>query len=170
MSCKLVEVTGRAALLLVFAQSATSGPSLEAVKLAPPVYPPIAVAARVWGEVDLRITLLPDGTPANIQVESGPQMLKQAAVDSARNSRFQLEAGSHAEESYQLAYKFALDKAPGCNQERDKSYPHIHYEANTITISEQPPPVCDSATWDPANEQTRTRSIKCLYLWKCKVR
>ncbi|MBV8114223.1 MAG: energy transducer TonB [Silvibacterium sp.] len=156
---------GRAALLLALAQSTTSGPSLQVVKLEPPVYPPIAMAARVFGEVDLKTTLLPDGTPAKVQVQSGPQMLRQAAVDSATRSRFELKPGDHPDDFYNLTYRFALDKALACGQERDKSYPHIRYESNTVTISEQPMTICD-----PTTEQVRVRSIKCLYLWKCGVR
>jgi TonB family protein len=167
MSWKLVWDIGRVALLLAFAQSTPSSPSLLAVKLEPPVYPPIAMAARVSGDVDLKITLRPDGTPESVQAESGPQMLKQAAVDSASRSRFQLASGDHAEASYQLVYRFALDKALGCNQERDKSYPHIHYESNTITITEQPSSICDPVA---DTEPVRVRSVKCLYLWKCKQR
>ena len=165
MSWKLVGVMGRAALLLPLAQSNTSTPSLEAIKLEPPVYPPYAMAARVSGEVDLKIILQSDGTPGTVQVESGPQNLRQAAVESATRSRFELAPGNHAGESYQLVYRFVLDKARGCGQERDKSYPHIHYEANTITISEQPMTTCD-----PDAEPTRVRSIKCLFLWKCGLR
>jgi TonB family protein len=167
MSWKLVEFIGQAALLLAFAQSPPSQSSLEAARLEPPVYPPIAMSARVSGDVVLTITLLPNGTPGAVQVESGPQMLKQAAVDSATRSRFQLAPGDQPEKSYQLVYRFALDKPPGCNQGRDKSYPHIHYESNIITIAEQP----TSSTCDPAPEEpTRVRSIKCLFLWKCGLR
>jgi hypothetical protein len=125
----------------------------------------MAMAARVYGEVDLKITLLPDGTPAKVQVQSGLQMLRQAAVDSATRSRFELTPGDHPDEFYNLVYRFALDKARGCDQERDKSYPHIRYESNTVTISEQPMSICD-----PTTEQVRVRSIKCLYLWKCRLR
>lgn len=165
MSCKLVAFIGRAALLLPLAQSGTSTPSLEAVKLEPPVYPPYAMAARVSGEVDLKITLKPDGTPRTVQVGSGPQNLRQAAVESATRSRFEVAPGNSAGESYQLIYRFVLDEARGCGQDRDKSYPHIHYESNTITISEQPMTTCD-----PVAEPTRVRSIKCLFLWKCGLR
>ena len=167
MNWKLVSTTGRAALLLAFAQSTSPRPSLEAVKLQPPVYPPIAMAERVSGDVDLKITLLSDGNLGTVQVESGPQMLRQAAVDSATRSRFELPSGGPAEESYHLTYRFALDKAAGCNQERDKSYPHIHFESNTVTISEQPVPICDPTA---EIEPTRVRSVKCLFLWKCGLR
>ena len=167
MSWKLVSFVGRAALLLALAQSTPSTPSLEAVKLEPPVYPPIAIAARVSGDVDLKITLKPDGSTGVAEVESGPQMLKQAAVDSATRSRFQLASTAKAEQSYQLIYRFSLDKATACNQARDKSYPHIHYESNTISIAEQPVGTCDEAQ-DP--DPVHVRSAKCLYLWKCKQR
>jgi Gram-negative bacterial TonB protein C-terminal len=165
MSWKLVGDTGRAALLLVLAQSTTSRPPLKVVKLEPPVYPPIAMAARVTGEVDLTMTLQQNGKAGNVQVENGPQMLKQAAVDSLTRSTFESDPVHNAADPYQFVYQFSLDKAPSCSQERDKSYPHIHYESNTVTISEQAITICD-----PAIERTRVRSIKCLYLWKCGLR
>ncbi len=123
------------------------------------------MAARVTGEVDLKMTLRQNGTPGTVQVESGPQMLQQAAVDSLTRSTFESEPGHNADEPYRLVYQFALDKAPGCNQERDKSYPRIHYETNTVTISAQAITICDNAT-----ERTRVRSVKCLFLWKCGLR
>ncbi|MBV8631588.1 MAG: energy transducer TonB [Silvibacterium sp.] len=164
MSRTLVEVLGRATLLLALAQTTTSKPSLEVARLEPPAYPPIAMAARVSGDVVLKFTLLSTGSAGNVQVVSGPQMLRQAAVDSATRSRF---VPAPADETYQLVYRFALEKALACGQERDKSYPHIHYEANTVTVSEQPTSICDPAA---ETEPTRVRSVKCLFLWKCGLK
>ena len=165
MSPKLIAVIGTTALLSTFAQNLASGPSVNVVALQPPVYPSMAIAAHLAGEVDLKITLLETGVPGTVQVESGPQMLRQAAVDSAKRSKFASAAGGHADESYPLVYKFLLDDTRGCNQDRDPSYPRIKSESNTITISEQPVPMCD-----PTAERIRVRSWKCLYIWKCKVR
>jgi hypothetical protein len=161
------EVIGQAALLFALAQSPQSNASLKAVKLEPPIYPPIAMAARISGEVDLKITLRGNGVPETVQVEGGPQILRQAAVESAKRSKFESVAGGHAEESYRLVYKFVLDNTRGCNEERDKSYPRLNYDSNKITISEQPIPLCDPAA---DVERTRVRSAKCLFLWRCGLR
>ncbi|MEI9969960.1 MAG: energy transducer TonB [Terracidiphilus sp.] len=45
-----------------------------------PVYPPIAIAARVDGVVLLKAFIAKDGTIQNLQAESGPAMLVPAAM------------------------------------------------------------------------------------------
>jgi periplasmic protein TonB len=50
-----------------------------------PVYPPIAVAARVEGTVILQATIAKAGTIENLRVVSGPAMLQQAALDAVKN-------------------------------------------------------------------------------------
>jgi len=165
MGPKLIGVIGTAALLSALAQNPASGPSVKIITLQPPVYPSMAIAARVAGEVNLKITLPENGIPATVQVESGPQMLRPAAVESAKRSKFEAVSGDRANESYELVYRFALDNNLACDQARDSSYPHIKSESNTVTISEQSMPLCD-----PAADQIHVRSWKCLYLWKCRTR
>jgi protein TonB len=53
-----------------------------------PVYPPIAVAARVEGVVVLQATISKAGTIENLRVISGPAMLQQAALDAVREWRY----------------------------------------------------------------------------------
>jgi protein TonB len=55
----------------------------------PPVYPPIAKTARVAGAVELHATISTNGTIKDLQVVSGPVMLRQAAVDAVRSWRYQ---------------------------------------------------------------------------------
>ena len=50
-----------------------------------PVYPPIAVAARVEGTVVLQATISKSGTIENLHVAGGPAMLQQSALDAVRN-------------------------------------------------------------------------------------
>jgi len=125
----------------------------------------MAIAARVSGEVDLKITLPENGIPATVQIESGPQMLRPAAAESAKQSKFEVITKESADESYRLVYKFVLDNNRGCDQDRNPSYPHVKSESNTVTITEQAVPLCD-----PAADQIHVRSWKCLYLWKCRTR
>lgn len=49
-----------------------------------PVYPPIAKAAHISGTVVLLASISPQGKIDKLTVESGPPMLRQAAVDAAR--------------------------------------------------------------------------------------
>ena len=48
-----------------------------------PLYPPIAKAARVQGEVEATFDIRADGTVANLAVVSGPRMLQQAVCGSS---------------------------------------------------------------------------------------
>jgi len=58
------------------------------IQSTPPDYPLIAKAARVAGTVELHATISSNGTIKDLQVVSGPVMLRQAAVDAVRNWRY----------------------------------------------------------------------------------
>ena len=53
-----------------------------------PVYPPLARTARVAGTVVLHATISKAGTIANVNVVSGPAMLRQAALDAVKTWRY----------------------------------------------------------------------------------
>jgi protein TonB len=53
-----------------------------------PVYPSIAKTARVSGTVILAATISKSGFVTNLQVVSGPPMLRQAALDAVRNWQY----------------------------------------------------------------------------------
>ncbi|MDR3736524.1 MAG: energy transducer TonB [Acidobacteriaceae bacterium] len=53
-----------------------------------PVYPAIARAAHVSGTVVLRAVISKSGSIENLAVESGPAMLRQAALDGVRTWRY----------------------------------------------------------------------------------
>jgi periplasmic protein TonB len=53
-----------------------------------PMYPPIAVAARIEGTVVLQATISKAGTIENLHAQSGPAMLQQAALDAVRSWRY----------------------------------------------------------------------------------
>jgi TonB family protein len=131
------------------------------VELTTPIYPPMALAARVSGEVKLDVTIGEGGTPSAVAVQSGPPMLRQAAIDSATRSKFraniEVPGGIHP-----VTYRFVLDWPTKC--ERDNSYPRVKHEGDLVTVTEQPALICDPAT---SIEKVRFRSAKCLYLWKC---
>jgi hypothetical protein len=129
-------------------------------KLEAPVYPPMPLAARVWGDVVLNVALASDGSSSAVTVESGPPMLRQAAINSATRSQFQPNSENQSE--YRLVYRFVLDQTAKC--EHDDSYPRVQQEANLITITEQNVPICDPAA---VIETIRFPSAKCLYMWKC---
>jgi len=53
-----------------------------------PTYPSIAKTARVSGTVVLAATISKSGFVVNLQVVSGPPMLRQAAIDAVRNWQY----------------------------------------------------------------------------------
>jgi len=110
--------------------------------LSSPVYPPLARQARITGDVTVQIHIRKDGKVESAEVVSGPQMLKQAALESAQKSTFECEGWSSgvfvvgcrdAVAPFTLIYTFGIrDDLDGLD----------------CTI-------------------TRARSRKCLYLWAC---
>jgi TonB family protein len=58
------------------------------IQQGPPVYPPVAKAARVSGTVELQATISQSGTIKDLRVVSGPAMLQQAAIDVVRTWRY----------------------------------------------------------------------------------
>jgi len=54
------------------------------IQKTPPVYPPIAKTARVSGTVELQAVISKTGRIKDLQVVSGPAMLRQAAMDAVR--------------------------------------------------------------------------------------
>jgi hypothetical protein len=97
-----------AALVWTTASIFAQEPQLAIAKLEAPVYPPMARAARVWGDVILKVTLASDGNANAVTVESGPPMLRQAAINSATRSQFQANLENRTG-GYRLVYRFVLD-------------------------------------------------------------
>jgi TonB family protein len=158
----LTSLIAGSVLILAITRGLGQPSPLKIMKLVPPAYPPIAMAARVSGEIHLQITLQDDGTVGSVQVKSGPQMLRNSAEESARKSLFwpaQLDRGN----SYELVYRFDLDPTE-CGEGRDSSYPHLSENLNLITITEKASVLCDPAA------DVRVRSAKCLFLWRCAWR
>jgi TonB family protein len=67
-------------------------PSGEAAALllikTPPLYPPIARAARVSGTVVLQAVISPTGSVENLRVVSGEPMLQQAALEAVKSWKY----------------------------------------------------------------------------------
>lgn len=61
-----------------------------------PIYPPIAKAAHVTGDVMLLITLEHDGSVSDAQVIRGPEMLKKSAIAFVKGWKANEYGGSRA--------------------------------------------------------------------------
>jgi len=141
-------------------------------KLSPPVYPQLALQARITGGVELMLDIRPNGSIASAVVVSGHPLLKQAALESAQQTLFECRNCTEGLRSYRLLYTFQLGPTEYCaetsnSSKRDQQeppYPRVSQSQNHVTLVDQPVGTCD-----PAFTITRkkVRSAKCLYLWRC---
>ena len=89
-----------------------------------PLYPPIAKAARVQGDVVIGLVINESGQVASEKVVSGPAMLQQAALDAVKKWRFTpFQAnGVSTQTATTLTIPFHIDKpGEGPTAEQDKS-------------------------------------------------
>jgi TonB family protein len=173
----LIAVAAGVAILLLaergYSQNSdgTDTPETGAVliQLSAPKYPPLALQARIMGDVEVWLKIRPDGSVESADVVSGHPMLGQAALESAQESQFECR-GCVSATPYTLTYAFSI--GDGCPQVTDCSHldirpPEVRQSMHRIAITADP--LC---TCDPATRITRIkwRSAKCLYLWRCASR
>jgi TonB family protein len=140
-------------------------------KLVQPIYPPVARAARITGEVDLVLTVRTDGAVDSVVVTSGHPLLKESAVASARQSQFECRGCTGQFKKYRLVYTFNIEgececeprETPSIKKEPQQAYPQFPDAQNRVTVVAQVLCICDPA----ATTKIRVRSAKCLYLWRC---
>jgi TonB family protein len=79
-----------------------------------PVYPPIARAARVTGEVFVDVEIDRDGKVTTAKAVNAHKLLEQAVVEAARRWRFVSEAKDKRERMARLTFSFVMlsEKAP----------------------------------------------------------
>lgn len=155
----------------VQASSETPQTGVVMTKLSPPIYPPLARQARIMGDVNLKLSIRPDGSVESAEVISGHPILKLAALESAQKSLYGCGQCVTQGKPYFVTYTFTIgDECAhyGPNCEELETRPAIVTQSEgyvTITV----PPVC---TCDPTEAITklRFRSAKCIYLWRCGSR
>jgi TonB family protein len=139
-------------------------------KLVQPIYPPVARAARITGDVELVLTVRPDGAIDSVVVASGHPLLKESAVTSARQSQFECRGCTELFNKYRLVYTFNIEgececeprETPSIKKEPQQTYPQFPDAQHRVTVVAQVLCICD-----PAATRIRVRSVKCLYLWRC---
>jgi TonB family protein len=95
------------------------GVALE--KLYPPLYPAIAKAAQITGDVTIQVRVRRDGSVSSAEVTSGHPLLKGPALDSAQKSTFLCRNCREEVTSYSLTYTFSLREATDCGNKRTRS-------------------------------------------------
>jgi TonB family protein len=141
--------------------------------LSKPIFTPLARRANVEGEVVVSVTVLQDGSTEATVIKGHP-LLKQAALDSARQSRFECRLCT-APVSYTLVYTFKRTSGGSCcdglgapvNVEQEsQSFDERGRPQTHVFISTEKICFCDPG----ATATKKVRSLKCLYLWKCSIR
>lgn len=154
--------------------TANAAPQVVLKKLFPPVYSQMAMIARIYGDVSLKVYVHPDGSVGSVVADSGHPMLVRAAVESAKQSQFECR-GCNGLTEKTLLYSFQVSNVPAdpccCTAGHESSTPRTEQVTEAegyITITGPPPCLCPDAcarAW--AQAHSKFRSAKCLYLWKC---
>jgi TonB family protein len=141
-------------------------------KLVQPVYPPLARSMRITGDVDLMLSVRQDGVVESAAVVSGHPLLKQAALLSVEQSRFECRKCTEPATAYRLVYTFQIEGECDCeplgnkaeNIKIEQSFPVVSDAEHRVTVV-----ALVQCTCDPAPTR-KIRSLKCLYLWKCTTK
>jgi TonB family protein len=161
-----------------------SGGSVEILELKEPVFPPLANQVRTEGDVKIELGIAPDGTVVSATVVSGHPMLVQAALQSAKSSKFACHGCEDGTTSYSMTYTFRAGESlgPGCctgggcpelygakdalkNQKRQHGTEVTRANEDVTVVG---PSMCFCPDGCPVHF-SKVRSWKCLYLWKCET-
>jgi hypothetical protein len=156
--------------------------------LYPPDFPAMANAARVGGDVELKVGIRLDGTVESATAVGGTEHLPangafanwglpqftQAALESATQSRFECRGCVLSVTFYSLAFSFEpgpllRGNCPSVEPMnplwRRTNQPEVTQAGNHVAVIGPLLPVCPG----PQDYYQQVRSAKCLYLWKCSA-
>lgn len=144
-------------------------------RLSPPIYPKLALQARIATTVVLNVTVRPDGSVDSVALVSGHRMLDGAAMESAQKTDFECKNCRVTSTPYRMTYNFELGDAIYCKGIDANGYgvydassdTEVNQSQDIITVRGRP-----YATCDPVERISfaKFRSAKCLYLWRCGTR
>lgn len=154
------------------AESKNAQPEVVVSKLSPPLYPGIARAARISGDVEVKLGIRRDGSIESAVVVSGPALLTLPALDSAKQSKFECRGCRDSGATQSLTYSFRQSpEKPDpccCTSGKYDAANAVQVSGRHITITAPPPCICpDVCSEKLVEERSHFRSPKCLYLWKC---
>jgi Gram-negative bacterial TonB protein C-terminal len=144
-------------------------PAVTLKRLSPPVYPVIALTARVQGDVELLLQVRLDGSVESATVVSGPPLLLRASLSSAQQSQFNCLHCLEQATPYHLTYTFQIENPPDPCKEGDvpgkptsiELVPEVALSKGHVTLTGHPSSSCGIVY------AKKVRSWRCLYLWKC---
>jgi TonB family protein len=128
-------------------------PRLKWVTRIEPVYPQMAQIAHIQGEVWIEVELDPQGTMVSLLPLSGHPILIRAAVESLRKSKFMCENCGEESGIFSVVIRFKMDDPP-----KAASAP--------CPVADERPP----AGMRALSSSGKSRSARCLYLWRCAAR
>jgi TonB family protein len=155
-------------LVAVLYQAASGSGAMQGavvpMSLSRPVYPAIAVAAMISGDVEVSVRVRPDGRVDTATIVSGPPLLQQAALDAVQTSAFECRACGEASTPYSLVFAFRFDRGPHATVEDPPGTVADTPSQSRVTILAEAPVAI------PYFSSTSARSVKCAYLWRCGSR
>ena len=152
------------------AKPSSSQTGAVVVKLFAPMYPPLARATNIAGDVDVHLSIPQDRKIGSAVAVSGHPLLRAAALDSAQHAQFECRKCTEATTSFRLVFTFQTEgdcsSSPAASgpksREPDKTYPIIKDADDRVTVTALV--FCIS---DPPFDLGKRRSLKCLDLWIC---
>jgi TonB family protein len=124
-----------------------------------PFYPPLANAARIQGDIRLRVTTDGSGV-ASAVVESGQPMLAKAAQDNVRTWKFE----PHEPTSFPTLFAYHLLAEPNCKTDKSGNG-EVHLNLPTqVEITTNPWGAC----YDPNDELDLSEPLR-VFLTGCEV-
>ena len=122
---------------------------------------------------NLLVTIRQDGAVDSVVVESGPPLLRESAVTSAKQSQFECRACTEQLVQYRLVYTFGIEGECPCEARETQSTkkepeqrltPDVSDAQHHVSVVAQILCICDPPS------KYKVRSAKCLYLWRCGTR
>jgi Gram-negative bacterial TonB protein C-terminal len=156
----------------VFARPLAQQAQPRLVHLPLPSYFPLAVQARIVGQVRMELTIDANGALRSWKTMSGHPLLVRAVTDSLPQAQFTCEGCAQQEYTYSLTYEFVLpdDNFAAACAELQKTGKEPTMSPSTLDspthVTVRPARAYCLAV-DPATP--RVRSIRCLWLWRCST-
>lgn len=151
-------IGGMAGLIIVAGAFGQRMPEPQLYAAGLPVYPPIARAARIQGDVKLEFVLNQSGEPISVDVLSGPPMLTGAAEENVKTWRFHLPKDLFRTEwRYQTTFRFKFSDGDAYEDSDYAGNPHLTVVLDSYRLVEviTKPPSDKSAQGCPLQEEVR---------------
>jgi hypothetical protein len=151
----------------------SQAPTVKLITLVQLTFPPLARTARISGDVHVDLLIKKDGTVESVKAVSGPSLLTYAAVENAKQLKFECQGCQDEFTPYTLVYTYKLSDSEGtnlcgCSSKTPLPKPVVTQSSNHITIQDSPACISPDGCDPKFNEKVQKyRSLKCAYLWKC---